>query len=166
MASDLGIEWTTERRRIDSLVEWEHNPRQLTEKQAADLGESLKRFGYVEPIAINVDGTILGGHMRRKILLAQALLDPAAEIDVRVPSRALSIEEIAELNIRLNRNTAEWDFDKLANVFDVGALIAWGFDSSEFAMGDDFKPVPAEQQGKLDEKAKVKCPSCGHEFAP
>jgi ParB-like chromosome segregation protein Spo0J len=30
----------------------------------------------------------------------------------------------------------------------------------------DFEPVGVEDQGKLDEKAKVTCPSCGHEFTP
>ena len=30
----------------------------------------------------------------------------------------------------------------------------------------DFQPGGVEDQGKLDEKAKIKCPECGHEFAP
>lgn len=28
----------------------------------------------------------------------------------------------------------------------------------------DFSPVPADEQGRLDEKAKITCPECGHEF--
>lgn len=28
----------------------------------------------------------------------------------------------------------------------------------------DFQPVSIDEQGKLDEKAKTKCPECGHEF--
>jgi hypothetical protein len=30
----------------------------------------------------------------------------------------------------------------------------------------DFQPVGIEEQGRLDEKAKVTCPECGHEFTP
>jgi len=30
----------------------------------------------------------------------------------------------------------------------------------------DFAPVSADQQGRLDQKAKVKCPHCGEEFTP
>ena len=30
----------------------------------------------------------------------------------------------------------------------------------------DFAPVSADQQGRLDEKAKLKCPKCGEEFTP
>lgn len=132
MSSELGIEWTTQKRKLSELIEWEHNPRQLTAKQAADLAASLKRFGYVEPIAINTDGTILGGHMRRKVMMAQALLDPGQEVEVRVPSRELTLVEVAELNVRLNRNSGEWDYDALANVFDEGALKAWGFTDFDF----------------------------------
>src|SRR6266516_5404283 len=29
-----------------------------------------------------------------------------------------------------------------------------------------FEPVSADEQGRLDEKANVTCPECGHEFAP
>ena len=28
----------------------------------------------------------------------------------------------------------------------------------------DFEPVSADEQGKLDERAKIECPKCGHEF--
>ena len=28
----------------------------------------------------------------------------------------------------------------------------------------DFQPVGADEQGRLDEKSKTKCPECGHEF--
>ena len=30
----------------------------------------------------------------------------------------------------------------------------------------DFAPVAADEQGRLDQKATVKCPDCGHEFTP
>jgi len=33
-------------------------------------------------------------------------------------------------------------------------------------MPPDFQPVGADTQGRLDEKAKVACPECGHEFTP
>ena len=43
----------------------------------------------------------------------------------------LTPEKERELNIRLNRNTGEWDYDSLANHFDVGELCEWGFDEAE-----------------------------------
>lgn len=123
-----GLVWRTEQRAVGDLVEWEANPRQLTEKQAADLKESLQRFGYVEPVAIDVDGKIVGGHQRRRILLDIAAVAPDTLIDVRVPNRPLTDDEFTELAIRLNKNTGEWDWDKLGNAFDIADLTEWGFD--------------------------------------
>ena len=36
-----------------------------------------------------------------------------------------------ELNIRLNKNHGQWNYDNLANFFDVDNLVDWGFDSKE-----------------------------------
>jgi hypothetical protein len=44
---------------------------------------------------------------------------------VRVPDRELSIDEARELNVRLNKNVAEWDFDTLANNFELDDLLDW-----------------------------------------
>lgn len=165
-ASTGPIVWRTERRRIGDLVEWEHNPRTMTEKQAAALRESLSKFGYVEEIVVNADGkSIIGGHMRRKVALAASLLDQNALVDVRVPSRPLTEEEGIELAVRLNRNTAEWDWDALA-LMDTGSLVEWGFDGKDLGIGPEFEPVTEEQQGRLDRKATVECPECGHKFIP
>jgi hypothetical protein len=64
-------------------------------------------------------------------------LPPDFEIDVRVPERKLTDEEVKELNVRLNRNVAEWDFDVLANEFDLDELRDWGFDEKELRIFDD-----------------------------
>jgi len=52
------------------------------------------------------------------------------EVDVRVPSRLLTPEEEKELNLRLNKNLGQWDFDMLAN-FDEELLKDVGFESQE-----------------------------------
>lgn len=129
------IQWRTEKRRIGDLIEWEKNPRRLTEKQAADLKASFERFGYVEEVVLNFDGkSMIGGHQRRRIMQLQLMLDPKTEIDVRLPSRELTPEEREELAIRLNKNSGEWDFDRLANEFNEDKLIEWGFEAPEFGM--------------------------------
>jgi len=155
------ITWHTERRRIGDLVEWEKNPRRLTVQQAIHLGESLKKFGYVEELVLNADGiSIIGGHQRRRVLIAQALINPDAEIDVRMPSRTLSDKEKEELALRLNRNTGEWDWDKLANEFDQVQLLEWGFEPVDFAMVERGSPPPLDTiDGGID--GTVTCPNCG-----
>lgn len=84
------------------------------------------------------------------------------EIECMVPDRILDEKEVDELMIRLNRNTGEFDYDVLANVFDVPCLLDWGFlpDELELDCGDietDDKP------GEADPKKKL-CPNCGHEL--
>ena len=120
------ITWSSEKRKISELIPAEYNPRELTEKQAADLSKSLERFNLADPIVINADNKIIGGHQRINIMKKAGDI----EIDVRVPSRQLTDHEEKELNIRLNRNLGQWDFDALAN-FDEELLKDIGFESDE-----------------------------------
>ena len=119
------ISWKTERRKLSDLVPFEHNPRQLTKKQYKDLKQSLQKFNLAEIPAINIDNQIIAGHQRIKILLQ--LSKNGQTIDVRVPSRKLTKKEVEEYNIRSNKNTGEWDWDIMANNFDVEDLLDWGF---------------------------------------
>ncbi|MGH2613191.1 MAG: hypothetical protein ACRDFB_09130, partial [Rhabdochlamydiaceae bacterium] len=56
--------WHTGTRKIKDLKEHEKNPRKITKDQMEKLKQSLKSFNYVETIVINLDNTILAGHMR------------------------------------------------------------------------------------------------------
>ena len=60
----------------------------------------------------------------------------------------LTRDKERELNIRLNKNTGEWDWDILAGAFDVDELIEWGFSEDEL----DF-PEPTQAEGLTDEDA-------------
>ena len=166
----MKIAWHNEKRRIRELIPYVANPRQITDKQAADLKASLDKFGIADPIVINTDNTIIGGHQRKKILETLMGVDPDFEIDVRVPDRELSIDEARELNVRLNKNVAGWDFDVLANNFELDDLKEWGF--TDFELYDagletpDFEPVDESEQPRLDQKSPITCPHCGEEFIP
>ncbi len=122
------INWKTEKRKINDLVPFENNARKMSEKQVADLRKSLERFNLVEIPAITQDNVILAGHQRLRIL--QICGRGEEIIDVRVPDRALTTEEIQEYNLRSNKNLGEWDFDLLAN-FDEKMLTDVGFEGLE-----------------------------------
>jgi hypothetical protein len=128
----LKLEWRTEQRRVRDLIPWEGNPRKITERQAQDLRASLDRFGVADIPVVDADGTIVGGHQRCAILMAQGKGD--LEVDVRIPSRKLADEEFQELNLRLNKNIGSWDFDVLANM-DENLLLSIGFDEEELLVG-------------------------------
>ena len=97
---------------LDSLIFAEYNPRQLTKEQHKQLKDSITRFGLVDPIIINKhpdrDNIIIGGHQRAKIAEELGLKEiPCVELK-------LTLEKEKELNIRLNKNVGEWDYDALA----------------------------------------------------
>lgn len=130
--SSKKIEWTTEKRKISDLIEYEKNPRTLSEKQYLDLKKSLTKFDLAEIPAVNKDNMILAGHMRLRVLAE--LKGKDHEIDVRVPNRLLNEEEAQEYLIRSNKNTGSWDFEVLANEFEIEDLLNFGFEEFEFGI--------------------------------
>jgi len=136
------IAWHNENRKISDLIPAAYNPRQTTEKQAKDLTTSLDRFNLADPIIINSNNTIIGGHQRIKILQQQGVTD----VDVRIPDRLLAAEEEKELNLRLNRNLGQWDIELLAD-FDADMLTDVGFDSAE--LDNIFKAEPDEKDDEV-----------------
>jgi len=126
------IIWKNEKRKISELIHFEQNPRQLSEKDYKDLRKSLEKFNLAEIPAINTDNTIIAGHQRLKILAE--LKGPDCEIDVRVPNKKLTEKDFKEYLIRSNKNTGSWDWDGLANNFEMSDLLDWGFEEKEFAI--------------------------------
>ena len=121
----------------DELIAAEYNPRQLTKDQHKDLTDSIKRFGLVDPLIVNTHkdrmNVLVGGHQRLKIAQELDIKDiPCVEVE-------LNPDQERELNIRLNKNSGEWDYDALANYFDVGELTEWGFtDENLFPFDQDY----------------------------
>tara|TARA_R100001082_G_scaffold110573_2_gene90887 strand:- start:246 stop:830 length:585 start_codon:yes stop_codon:yes gene_type:complete len=121
-------------RDIDSLIFAEYNPRQLTKEQYKHLKDSIDRFGLVDPILVNKNkdrkNIIIGGHQRVKVAKDMNIKEvPVLELD-------LTYERERELNVRLNRNTGEWDMDSLANFFEVDELVDWGFNEDDLKLFD------------------------------
>ena len=142
---------------IDSLIFAEYNPRQLTEEQYQNLKDSITRFGLVDPILVNINpdraNIIVGGHQRVRV---------AKKLDIEeVPCVELNLtyEEERELNVRLNKNTGGWDFDILADLFDVDELIKWGFKNEELDLLNEpsfDELIDEDKQKPLEIKIKLK----------
>jgi len=125
----MSVEWKLKKVKVSALKEWKKNPRKLIEKKLQDLQNSIAKFGVAQPIVVSTDLTICGGHGRKKVLEKMGI----KEVDCYIPNRELSEKEFEELNIRLNKNIAgEFDFDILANEFELDELIEWGFDGKDF----------------------------------
>jgi ParB-like chromosome segregation protein Spo0J len=127
------VRWSLESRRIDSLYEYPFNPRVLDKEQEKQLLTSLEKFGLCQPVVINLDGGIIGGHQRARSLRKLG----HKNIDVLVPDVLLEEKEFKELNIRLNKNTGDWDWDMLGNAWDPSDLIEWGFSLKDLHVGEE-----------------------------
>jgi hypothetical protein len=132
-----------EKKKISDLIPAPYNPRQSTAKQEKHLKESLQKFGLVEPIIFNKQtGYIVGGHFRVRELKKLGI----NEIECVIVD--LNEADEKELNIRLNANTGSWDWDTLANDWEVVDLEAWGLDIPQF----DTEPTDDELIGEEKNK--------------
>ena len=130
--------------KANDLIMAEYNPRQLTKDQYAQLKDSLTRFGLVDPLIVNKHKSrkniLVGGHQRLKIAKEMGMDKiPCVEVD-------LPLDQEKELNIRLNKNVGEWDYDSLANYFDVSELMEWGFSNDELQFYEE-----EPEQGLIDD---------------
>jgi ParB-like chromosome segregation protein Spo0J len=99
---------------------------------------------------ITIGGQIIGGHMRIKVWKEMG----HTEVECNVPDRELNEFEIEEACIRFNKNTGEFDWDTLANEWEVMDLLDWGFTA------DDLHIDTGEDEDKPKKKEK-NCPHCG-----
>ena len=149
--------WTLKKFKLSELKDYEKNPRKLTKDQFEQLTQSLLKFGLIDKPICTQDGRLIGGHQRKKVLAHLAV----QEVECYVPDREMDEKEIEELNVRLNKNSGEWDWDLLANEFEVEDLLEWGFDEKDLL---DEPKEEAEIRNAGEEETKQKCPKCGHEF--
>ncbi len=95
-----------EKRRLADLKPAEYNPRKaLTpeDDEYQKIKRSIEQFGYVDPIIVNSDGTIIGGHQRHTVLSDLGYEDA----DVVVVD--LNKQDEKALNVALNKISGEWD---------------------------------------------------------
>ena len=50
---------------VEKLIPYENNVKIHDEKQVKKIAESIKRFGWDQPIVVDKDGVIIKGHGRR-----------------------------------------------------------------------------------------------------
>jgi len=148
------INWTLQQFRLDELTDYYKNPRSLSEKEFKQLKTSLDKFGMIDKPIVNADSahTIIGGHQRKHVLEASGV----KEIECWIPDRELSDKEVEELNIRLNKNTGSWDFDMLANEFELDDLLDWGFDKQELDLDLWAGEPPEDVEPQIDKAEELR----------
>jgi len=135
---------------VEDLIPADYNPRKWSDKQLADLKESIKRFGIVDPGIVNCapnrKNIIIGSHMRVEAAKSLGIKEfPVVFVNIS------NIEKEKELNLRLNKNTGEFDFNQLAD-FDESFLSDIGFASDE--LDDIFDIDTSPEQFDIEKELK------------
>jgi len=107
-----------------------YNPRKIDKETLEKLKQSIQNFGYVEPLVWNKrTKRIVGGNQRLRVLQELGV----EEVEVVVVDLDEDREKL--LNLALNKITGEWDFLKLAELFeslkDLENVELSGFEISE-----------------------------------
>lgn len=128
--------------KISDLLPASYNPRKNLKEHDTEykkIKKSIEEFGYVEPIIINSDNTVIGGHQRLKVLQELGY----SEVDVV----QINLDKTKEkaLNVALNKITGDWDFVKLHDVLmSLEDITSTGFEDWEVKsilnINTDFKP--------------------------
>jgi len=144
------MKWTTQKRKLSELKNWEDNPRTISEEKFDELVSSVDELGNFGPLVINTDGTVIAGNQRLRV--AQKLGE--TEVEVSVPERKLTEEEIKKIGIISNKHLGEWDMDKLANEFE-DVLNDLGFDDLLPEVIEEVEEDDYEEPEKLPSKVKL-----------
>ena len=122
--------------KIADLIPASYNPRKKLkpgDKEYEKIKNSIREFGYVEPIIINSDMTIIGGHQRATVLADLGYTE--------VECIVVDIDKNKEkaLNVALNKITGEWNKELLADLIK-------DLEDSEFDVSiTGFEPPEIEQ---------------------
>ena len=132
-------------KKLADIVPYANNTKKHDETQIKNVAESIKKYGWVQPIVIDDDGTIVIGHCRA--LAAEKL--GIEEVPCVVVSD-LTEEEINALRIVDNKtNESPWDFDLLSAELPEIDLSDFEFDFGISDFEFDFGIEDEEEESKV-----------------
>ena len=153
---------------IRDIRPYKNNAKKHDETQINNVAESIRKYGFVQPIVIDKDGVIIIGHCRALAAKKLGLKEVPC-----VCVEDLTEEQVKALRIVDNKsNESEWDFDILPD-----ELAELNFDDFDFDFGienekETVTSEPKEATGAVeygtedfsDEKFECECPRCGFKF--
>lgn len=141
-------------REVDKLIPYSKNAKKHDETQIANVAESIKQFGFVQPVVVDKNGVIVIGHCRT--LAAKKLgmkTVPCVMVD------ELTDEQVRALRIIDNKtNESPWDMellsDELADIDLSGFDFDFGIDLPEESKEDEDKEIVEDEAPEVDEDAE------------
>src|SRR5262245_31000536 len=136
-----------EMRMIDSIRPYENNPR-LNDAGVDAVAESIKAFGFRQPVVVDEDGVIIVGHTRYKAALKLGMSEVPVHVAVGLSPAQARAYRIAD---NQTATLSAWDDDKLP--LELIELQKLDFDLSLTGFGDDDLQrllAPAGTEGLTD----------------
>ena len=139
-------------RKLSSITAYGKNAKKHDKTQINNVAESIKQYGFVQPIVIDRDSVIVIGHCRAMAAKKLGMEEvPCVCVDDLTP------EQVNALRLVDNKsNESNWDFDLLADELPGLDLSAFDFDwglrdeLDTSVVEDNYDPVlPAEPKSKL-----------------
>jgi ParB-like chromosome segregation protein Spo0J len=129
-----------------------NNPRIIKDINFKQLVKSIQDFPQMlelRPIVIDENNMVLGGNMRLKACIEAGMTDVPV-----IHANNLSEAQKKEFIVKDNVGYGEWEWDALANEWNIEDLDNWGLDIPAFANNDIDQPKDNAIGGKT-------CPNCG-----
>lgn len=155
---------------LNDVVPYWRNPRVVTDEAVNAVAESIKRFGYQQPIVVDADSVIIIGHTRYAALRRLGV----TEVPVKVAAD-LTPQQVKQLRVIDNRSAefTRWDFDTLvAELDDLDPDLMRGYfpevvpEAEVEYDGNDTVDVELGDGGTGPDGEPVSfvCPSCFNEW--
>lgn len=128
-------------RRTEDLIPYTKNAKKHDKRQINNVAESIKQYGFVQPIVVDRDGVIVIGHCRalaaKKLGMEEV---PCVCVDDLTP------EQVNALRLVDNKsNESDWDYDLLADEIPGLDLSAFDFDFGVSLDEDDTEKKEREE---------------------
>ena len=143
---------------LKELVLLENNPRTVTKTEMDKLCDSLindPTFLHVRPVLVNrIDGInyVYAGNQRVQAAKKLRWKEIFCSIEENI-----SNDLVKERILKDNRHAGDWDYDILANQWDLDVLTKSGFSAEELHIGLDEE----QDKPKDEDEESCKCPTCG-----
>ena len=114
----------TIRKQLAEITPYANNAKKHSRQQINNVAESIKQYGFVQPIVIDRNGVIVIGHCRALAAQKLGMTEvPCICVDDLTP------EQVNALRLVDNKsNESDWDFDLLKDKLTEKELQAFDFD--------------------------------------
>lgn len=130
-------------KKLSEITPYDKNAKKHDKTQIANVAESIKQYGFVQPIVIDSDGVIVIGHCRALAAKKLGMKEvPCVCVDDLTPQQVNALRLVDNKS-----NESAWDMDLLAEELPELDLSAFNFDwkIDELFSGEELESLMADE---------------------